>query len=637
MKYIVLDDKKVDTALFLQLQDLACVLSRTEDLKFKFDFGHYVDLRHRVITASRFWDRLPQQQMEAGLKTDLYLRAIGTIQHTDYASFQTMHRFLAQTHLRRFGAALFTLLEDLRLEEHCKRDRPGTAKLFQARRDEYYRYFESQLAVNQNRGFGLDALFCLIYLTLYSAMPMLSRQAQSEQAIQLEWISPYLYESFDTQHTRDVTLLVEKIISYLLPYYERDCVNEYFVAPFSGFDVTDPGVTIDDLKRKRSLENEDLLDRPSRGEEAEREKMPMWHREQKADQQNQSFLSFEMESGTKIPLLGGSARETETGDQVLASVQGKASAASGNEDTEQQLQQELDSQGNSKREPYGRENRDVALFFKVARKPTEAEQTAYQEMSREVERHIRSLAKTVEKTIEHKRTDPLGELMLGRLSKRLLPLVFEPIPRVFYKKRNESRTVDATFTLLVDCSASMHNKMTDTKKGITMFHEVLKKLRIPHAIIGFWEDGSGVKKGYQPNYFHMIQQFEQSIYVQSGAEIMQLEPQEDNRDGLSVRVAARQLQKRQEKHRFLLVFSDGEPAADGYHQNGIVDTKEAVLEARKQGIEVIGLFLSDGIVSEVDQKTMRNIYDKEHLVIPAIEQLPQQFAALLKRLLLKSI
>ncbi len=43
------------------------------------------------------------------------------------------------------------------------------------------------------------------------------------------------------------------------------------------------------------------------------------------------------------------------------------------------------------------------------------------------------------------------------------------------------------------------------------------------------------------------------------------------------------LSTRQEKHKFLLVFSDGEPSAFGYDRNGILDTAEAVMEAEKKG------------------------------------------------------
>src|SRR5699024_1183682 len=158
-----------------------------------------------------------------------------------------------------------------------------------------------------------------------------------------------------------------------------------------------------------------------------------------------------------------------------------------------------------------------------------------------------------------------------------------------------------------------------------------------HTIIGFWEDASEVRKGYQPNYFLKIKDFDSSIYSKNGSEIMQLAPQEDNRDGLSIRVATEELQRRAEKHKFLLVFSDGEPAADGYHQNGIIDTKTAVIEARKRGIKVIGVFLANGTVIEQDEQTMFNIYSREHLMIPEIEQLPDQFVILLKRLLLQSM
>jgi len=191
--------------------------------------------------------------------------------------------------------------------------------------------------------------------------------------------------------------------------------------------------------------------------------------------------------------------------------------------------------------------------------------------------------------------------------------------------------------MLVDCSASMVDKMEETKKGIILFHEVLKKLAIPHSIIGFWEDANAVKEGYQPNYFHLIKDFTHSVYSKSGAEILQLQPQEDNRDGYSIRMATQELVRRSEKNRFLLIFSDGEPAAANYDQNGIIDTKEAVVEARKKGIEVVGMFLSNGSIAEEDQKTMKNIYDKEHVLIPSVSELPEQFAPLLKKLLLKSL
>jgi nitric oxide reductase activation protein len=72
----------------------------------------------------------------------------------------------------------------------------------------------------------------------------------------------------------------------------------------------------------------------------------------------------------------------------------------------------------------------------------------------------------------------------------------------------------------------------------------------------------------------------------------------------------------------------------GYEQNGIVDTHEAVIEARKQGIEVINVFLANGMITEEQQKTIQNIYGKYSVLVPNVEELPDVLFPLLKKLLL---
>jgi len=123
----------------------------------------------------------------------------------------------------------------------------------------------------------------------------------------------------------------------------------------------------------------------------------------------------------------------------------------------------------------------------------------------------------------------------------------------------------------------------------------------------------------------------------AGPEIMQLQPEEDNRDGYAIRHMTKKLMNRNEKQKFLLVFSDGEPAAFGYEQNGIVDTHEAVLEARKRGIEVINIFLSNSSVSEGQRNSLRNIYGNFSIILSDVSELPNILFPLLRKLLLKSI
>ena len=55
---------------------------------------------------------------------------------------------------------------------------------------------------------------------------------------------------------------------------------------------------------------------------------------------------------------------------------------------------------------------------------------------------------------------------------------------------------------------------------------------------------------------------------------MSLHPQDDNRDGVAI--ASERLLRRSHNQRFLIVFSDGEPSAYNYAQDGILDTYEGV-------------------------------------------------------------
>ena len=79
-------------------------------------------------------------------------------------------------------------------------------------------------------------------------------------------------------------------------------------------------------------------------------------------------------------------------------------------------------------------------------------------------------------------------MQFGRLDKKFIRFFTDEQPRLFYKKQNDSKEIDAVFSLLVDCSASMQDKMEETKRGIILFHEALKSVKVPHEVTGFWED-----------------------------------------------------------------------------------------------------------------------------------------------------
>ncbi len=633
-------DSQVNTKIFMQLQDLTTVLTENSQVNFSYSYGSAIDILENKITASRFWEKLNPETMEAGLKSDVFLRAIGTIHHSDIPAMQRYKETIKETRLEKFASQLFSLLEDIRLEEILKKERPGTKRIFNQRKQYLNQYFTQQMAANVTRSFPLDELFCLIYLLIQSEHPDPDFLGANEKQIsRLEKLKPLLYTIYEAKDTKQVTGICEQIVFTMELEQQKDAVNEYFIFPIGHIEHYTKNTLFDELTHTDDLVNNDKEDVNKEESEYFDETFSTWHRENKNEDRKQNFLQFELEQGTKTSMLGGGARETEDADQAMASIQGASAESKENDYSKlEALNQRAARDAKQGSESvYGEENTEAVQLVKEARMPAPAEEVLYQKYVEEMERYQRKLANTIKKAMEHKKNSPRRDLLVGRLSKKLLPLVLENNQRVFYKKHQESDEVDAVFTLLVDCSASMVNKMEETKKGIVLFHEVLRQLKIPHAIIGFWEDANEVRKGYKPNYFHMIHHHSDSLYRNNGAKIMQLEPEEDNRDGFSIRVALKNLEARREKNKFLLVFTDGEPAAAGYDQNGIIDTHLAVSEGRKKGIDVIGMFLADGEIGEREDSIMQNIYGKERIVVPTIAELPEHFTPLLKKLLLKSI
>lgn len=632
-------DRKVDTNLFLQLQDLSTVIIADPEIEFEFSFGSYIDVINKKVTASRVWDTAGELYMKPGFKSDVYLRTIGTLKHSNIPAMKEFVESLDNISIPKFAWQLFTLLEDIRLEEIIKKERPGTKNVFTLRRKYFKHKFQTELVAHVTRGLALDELFSLIYLLVQADGPDPNfPRVNEKQLSELEFIKPIIYSVFEARTTSDIVRITEQVMFRLNEQYD-DSIYEYFVFPVKHINQIEENTLFDELTRTDDVKNCNSQEIDDDNNEFINQRFSTWHRENKNSNSKQTFLKFELDVGTKTNMMGAGARETEDGDQAMGTIQG-SSGKSEKEDYSdlESLEKQENNQENESEAVYGTENKHAVKLIKEAEQPSEDDILLYEQYREEIEPLERKLSNTLKKTIEHKKNAPKRDLLVGRLSKKLLPVLLDESPRVFYKKNQESKEFDAVFTLLVDCSASMQGKMEETKRGIILFHRVLNQFQIPHSIIGFWEDAMEVQEEYQPNYFHLIHSFSDSPYDKiTGAKIMQLEPQEDNRDGFSIRVITKELELRNEKNKFLLVFSDGEPAAADYDQNGIVDTNEAVTDARKKGVEVIGMFLSDGEISENEEQTMQNIYGKEHVMVPSVAELPEQFAPLLKKLLLKTL
>ena len=399
---------------------------------------------------------------------------------------------------------------------------------------------------------------------------------------------------------------------------------------------TQDGLTYSDLLRKDPLKNDDIAEEKATGdEEVSSEEMKTWHRE--TENPGSNFLQFDLDQGTQTDILADEAREGEAGDQALAVVQGSARQSTNKDYSDMETLDKENTKPSDGGSTYGKENKNARPVFLKPLLPESQDIQLYAQYRESVILYQKKLKNMIDRTLEHKKIEPRANLHFGRLNKNLLAFFTDEQPRLFHKKDEHSKEINAVFSLLVDCSASMHDKMEETKRGIILFHEALKSVQVAHQVTGFWEDASDATENDQPNYFKTAIDYSSSLKPSTGPEIMQLAAEEDNRDGYAIRLIGKGLLKRSENQKFLIIFSDGEPAAYGYSQNGIVDTHEAVVDARKKGIEVFNIFLSQAGVDEEQKKVFQNIYGNYSIIVPSVDMLPELLFPLLKKLLYQSL
>ncbi|MFC3388369.1 hypothetical protein ACFOU0_07285 [Salinicoccus sesuvii] len=221
----------------------------------------------------------------------------------------------------------------------------------------------------------------------------------------------------------------------------------------------------------------------------------------------------------------------------------------------------------------------------------------------------------------------------GKLMKNPVGPLMENSHKLFVKKNIESKDLDAVFTIIIDQSFSMTEHLIGCRNAAIILNNILRTLHVPHRIISYHEDTFEVMKQYYPNKIYEHLDFEKSKYYYP-VSLMNLEASGDNRDGLILRNEIDNLNQRSEKDRFIIMFSDGLPSAEEYNQSGIVDTHEAVQEARKSGIQVINMFI-DQNNEENTLSAIRNIYDTDMIVVEDAEEIAFALPNLLKRILAK--
>ncbi len=214
-----------------------------------------------------------------------------------------------------------------------------------------------------------------------------------------------------------------------------------------------------------------------------------------------------------------------------------------------------------------------------------------------------------------------------------LKIVTQPVQdinRQDYYRSRLTRQRDVACLLLADLSMSTDAMITAEqsiidviKDTLLLFAEALNDAGDPFGIYGF----SSVKNT-QLRY-HILKNFTEPYNDFTRGRIMATRPGFYTRMGAAIRQSTEILNLQQAKQRLLMVVSDGKPNdIDQYEgRYGIEDTRHAVLEAKRQGLQPFCVTID----SQANNYLPYLFGHKGYIIVNDVDQLPQ----ILPRLYLK--
>lgn len=603
-RFIQFNNETIDTKLLHQMEMLAGALADAPYLKVTT--RKLVELRpsESAMSISVFWRHRSKQVERNGYLSDIYLMAGGFWRDFNVAAWRQFKN--NKTILPNLREQLLLCAEEFRLSEKIKAARPGTVAAFDTRETVYTEYHEDQSKQNLKKGFKADLLINAAYLRL--------RNVEVETNVLSQALSLIWTELFDAKTTMDSVSVVNRIMDRAEYMLETDAIHTYYTFG-EALEKVPPFHYHEGIESERAEEPEEI--------ETIEEWFESWHRE--TEMSEAPAMEFELERGDSQ--LAEDGREEEGAGDVEQTAKGDSSGEH-LEDSDAEDRQ-MTSKPKKAEGQFGSAN-DQVVYHESRLQADGDHRLAIEGWRKKQAPYVRALLKELKKRMTQRQEGVRSNLNAGRLSKKLVPLAIEERPKPFYRKTAPSKELDAVFCLLIDGSASMLDKLEETKQAVLLFHDVLRGLNVPHEIVLFYEDAYEASDTEQPNYFEWMHKFEDRG-IDHAKEIAAFEAHEDNRDGFAIRWMNNRLKRRTEKHRFLLVFSDGEPSAYNYAENGVVDTANAVAEAKKQGIEVLHLFLSSESISEEQAAFYQMMYGNKSVSADSLEQFVEQTLRLLKR------
>ncbi|UUZ94661.1 hypothetical protein LJK87_09110 [Paenibacillus sp. P25] len=222
-----------------------------------------------------------------------------------------------------------------------------------------------------------------------------------------------------------------------------DCRTVYFnIAEMAGTAEAFPLSYIGELKRTRKTKPQAAPqgEQPAEHRPKAGERSPTWHRD--TAKREESLLRFDLEQGGATGRISDHVREGDPGDQALGVVQGASGAADRQEPAgADERPERIDSPGGAAAGAHALPlHRKVRAEWREAAPAGGAEELArYRALVQEAAPMAKPLQRTIRLTLEQRRTAHRSGLPAGRLGRKLHQAAWEPLPRLFEKKRDPDR------------------------------------------------------------------------------------------------------------------------------------------------------------------------------------------------------
>ena len=191
--------------------------------------------------------------------------------------------------------------------------------------------------------------------------------------------------------------------------------------------------------------------------------------------------------------------------------------------------------------------------------------------------------------------------------------------RVFDRRVLPANKSNIAVELVVDISGSMCGRNISVAREATIgLCEVFARLKIPTKVMAFTAD----TQRYDVVHYHYLNWHNTHS---ERLKLLQMNAYANNFDGYSIRYAGKEIARRPEEHKIIIVISDGQPACQYYYRgNGITDTTNAIREASKNATVI-------GVAIDADAEVLYKMYGKHFIYIKRIDELFSQLGQQIRK------